>query len=535
MFDARLSYGSQNTVQIAGGVGGPLGSAFSYRIDGSYRRSDGYVDRGESQSLALSGALRFAPTAAFTLTLRNDYGDQRPTEYFGTPLIAGQLDTANRRRNYNVADAEIHYRDNRTTLAAEWQIADGITVTNTAYRLTSKRLFKNLETYRYNAASRLIDRSDNLGIIHDQEQYGDEGAIRISRPIGGVANDLVVGFDVNLVNLTYSHDFGSLPQRDSVNPFAFNPGLFFDTQGIAPRFRSRTTEFSVFAEDRLKLSEKLSVVGGLRYERNHVDRWNFVYSGSTISGETQVLDKSLQNTTWRVGAVYQPIPTLSLYGQYSTGTDPLGTLTTFAPNQSQFKNTTGDQVEAGIKYSFLDGRGAATLAAYRIVKKNLLVRDPNNLRNTTPLQIGQRSAKGIEASITLDLVAGFGIDANATVLDATFDSFNTGGVSFNGKTPPRIAEQAANLSLRWDASDRLQARAILRYVGPTYSDNANLFRVPGYAVVDGGMTYAVTTNIALEARVYNLFDKNYAVTSYADEQYILGRPRSFDVAVRARF
>ena len=31
------------------------------------------------------------------------------------------------------------------------------------------------------------------------------------------------------------------------------------------------------------------------------------------------------------------------------------------------------------------------------------------------------------------------------------------------------------------------------------------------------------------------FDKLYAVTSYNDQQWILGRPRSIDVALRARF
>lgn len=38
---------------------GPLGNGFSYRFDLSHRRSDNWVDRGESESLAVAGALRF--------------------------------------------------------------------------------------------------------------------------------------------------------------------------------------------------------------------------------------------------------------------------------------------------------------------------------------------------------------------------------------------------------------------------------------------------------------------------------------------
>ncbi|MGI4876804.1 MAG: TonB-dependent receptor domain-containing protein, partial [Janthinobacterium lividum] len=248
-----------------------------------------------------------------------------------------------------------------------------------------------------------------------------------------------------------------------------------------------------------------------------------------------VFSKQLNNTTWRVGAVYQPVRGVSIYAQYSTGLDPIGTLTTFSASQTQFKNTTGNQVEGGVKTSFLDGRGSATLAAYRIVKKNLLIQNPDDLKDTTPLQIGQRSARGIEASVSLDLPKGFGIDANGTVLEAKYDEFNTGGVSFTGNTPPNIPQTAANLWLRWNAFDRFQARVGLRYVGHSYSDNANQFRIPGYVVVDGGVGYAITPRIAVDLRVYNLLAKAYATTSYNDEQWILGRPRSVDLALRARF
>ncbi|HEX8029022.1 MAG TPA: TonB-dependent receptor, partial [Vicinamibacterales bacterium] len=551
---AEVGYGSQNSVRAAAGLGGPLGDLFSFRIDGSYRRSDGYVDRGKSESYSLSGALRFAPSDSFSLTLRDDYGNQRPMEYFGTPLIDGKLDTSIRERNYNVADADIHFRDNRTTLTAEWSPSDILTLTNTAYRLTSWRLFKDLESYCWIGANGfcpndyngspddpdavpgtpgLIFRTDNLGIVHDQTQWGDQGSVKLQTPISdGISNTLVAGFDVNVIKLTYSNDFGSDVQVDQVNPRNFDPGLFFDTQGIAPRYRTRTNEYAFFAEDRLKLNDQISVVGGIRYEHDRVRRWTLNYTGSTISGETQVLDKKLSNTTWRVGVVYQPASNLSLYGQYSTGVDPLGTLTSYSTGQVAFSNATGNQIEFGVKASFLDGRGSATLAAYRIVKNNLLLQRTT----TSPIeQVGQRSAKGIEASVSVDLPEGFGIEANGTVLDAKFDDFISGGFNYNGKTPAGIAEVVGNLSLRWDPIEKLQARASLRYVGKRYSDNANMFEVPCYAVIDASLSYALTDNVAIDARVYNLFDKAYAVTTYNDEQWILGRPRSFDVALRARF
>lgn len=548
-FQGEAGYGSQNTWHVAGGAGGPVSDQLSYRVDGSYRRSDGYVDRGDSKSYALSGAIRFAPTENFTVTLRDDYGNNRPMEYFGTPLINSRLDDSIRHRNYNVGDADLHYRDNRTALTVEWKASEALSFTNVAYRLTSKRLFKDLESYCWVASDGFcpngyngdpqtpgnIFRTDNFGIFHDNTQIGDTGSFKFSSDFGGgMKNDLVGGFDINRIKLTYSNDFDSDIQENSVNPFNFNPGLYgpgpgLFQQDIAPRFKTRTVEYALFLEDRLALTDQFSVVGGVRTEHDDVRRFNINPAGVV---SPQVFSKRIQDTTWRVGGVYQPTPDVSLYGQYSTGVDPLGTLTTYSGSQTQFQNAHGHQVEAGVKASFLDGRGSATFAAYKIVKNDLL----SQRTLSSPIeQVGQRSAKGLEASIAVQLPQGFGIDANGTILDAKYDDFRSGGAVYTGNTPPNVPEAAANLWLSWKAMDRFEARAGLRYVGRTFSDNANDFRIPAYAVVDGGATYAFTSNLALEVHVYNVFDKKYATTTYNDEQWILGRPRSVDVALKARF
>lgn len=540
---SEIGYGSQNTFHAAAGVGGPINDRLSYRVDASYRRSDGYVDRGNSDSLALSATLRWAVSGRFVLTLRDDYGVQHPMKYTGTPLINGRIDKGTIGRNYNVADAYIRYRDNRTTLQMDWTPSDAISVTNQAYRLTSRRFWRDLESYcwvgadgncpnGYNgspATPGQIYRTDNLGIGHKQTQWGDQGSITVKSQLAeGIANALVGGFDVNTIRLTYAHDFGSDIQEDSVNPYSFNPGLFYDTQGVAPRYRTQTDEFAFFAEDRVKFGEHLSVLAGIRYEQDRIRRWTI----NPGAPDTFVLDKTLRNTTWRVGGVYQPVPNVSLYAQYTTGVDPLGTLTTYSTGQVQYSNATGDQVEIGAKGSFLNGRGTATLAAYRIVKKGLLAQQTL----TSPVQqVGQRSAEGIEASLSFNVSKAFGVDANGTVLRARYDNFISGGSDYSGKVPTNIPQQSANLWLRWNPLHQLQARAGLRYVGQTFSDNANRFRIPGYATVDGTLSYAITPRLAADVHVYNLLDKVYAVTTYNDQQWLLGRPRSVDVSLRAAF
>lgn len=550
VFDAEAGYGSQDSWRIAAGVGGPISKTLSFRGDVSYRESDGFVDRGDSDTLAVSAALRFAPTADLTFTLRNDFGNTNPSQYFGTPLIAGVLDTSIRKENYNVGDATMRFRDNRLALTSQWNVSDHISIANTTYWLTSNRKWRNLEIYCWIAADGncpngngsgtpgTIFRSDNIGIIHDVNQYGSQGHVAFKHALGGMANSLLVGADVSRVTLNYSHQFASLPQQDEVPLTGFNPGLFLDTVGLLPRYHTRTTSWAVFVEDRLAITDRFSLIGGLRHEENKVGRWNWVYdaAGTRIIGDSPALNngasafKTLSSTTWRVGAVYQPSKTLSLYAQYATAVDPLGTLTSFATSAAQFQLTYADgyQYEAGIKGLFLDGRGSFTLAAYRLVKQNLFTQ---TVIGGAIDQVGQRSSQGIEASVDFDLPGGFGLSANGTVLDANFDDF----AGFQDKTPPGVPEASANLELRWTDGGRFSTGANLRYVGRRFTDNANAFRIPAYTVVDLGVSYAFTANLALDVRVYNLFDEDYAYSTYGNEQWILGRPQSFDVSVRARF
>lgn len=542
--EGEFRYGSFDTRQAATGVSAPITEGLAFRADASLRASDGYVDRGQSESIALSGSLEFQPTDEFSLVLRHDYGDQSPMNYWGTPLANGTtLDTSIRERNYNVGDAVLDFADNRTQLSLDWTPSETLAFNATAFRLTSRRHWENLESYFYDADAGEVLRADHLGIIHDVEQTGGQAHVKLDMPFGaGVSNQLVVGVDLNGFELEYSHNgFPSAP--DAVDPHDFDPRSFDEGDGMKPRYRARTETWSVYAEDRIEIAEQFSIIGGARFEKDKVARFNYAYdeAGETIVGENPAFvggSREFEDFTWRLGAVYQPTSTLSFFGQYVTGVDPLGMLTTpsTAPNQVTFTNARGNQIEAGVKSTFLDGDGWATVSLYRIVKNDLAVQ--RTLGGPIE-QIGRQSSQGIEAALSINLPAGFGIDANGTILDADFDDYPapTDGdpdFRYDGNTPPGVPEATANATLRYSLG-RFQVRGTLRYVGSRYSDIANTIEMPDYIVLDAGVTYAVTDHLAVDLRIFNLLDEDYVIDNYGSQQWILGRPRAFEVGVRASF
>src|SRR5690606_7599442 len=111
----------------------------------------------------------------------------------------------------------------------------------------------------------------------------------------GLDNQVSVGFDVSTstfrhTNNTYS---GSSP---SVDPYHPVPGYFHSDAPTIPRYRNEADQYALFIEDRLALTERWSVLGGLRYDHTDVARKDLVFNRSAF-------DRTYADIGWRLGSV----------------------------------------------------------------------------------------------------------------------------------------------------------------------------------------------------------------------------------------
>ena len=77
---------------------------------------------------------------------------------------------------------------------------------------------------------------------------------------------------------------------------------------------------AVFLENALKINDRLSVVGALRYEQMELDRQNFNSDGVF---EASSFDRDFDWTSWRIGAVFKLADNVAAYAQYSDAKDPV--------------------------------------------------------------------------------------------------------------------------------------------------------------------------------------------------------------------
>ena len=525
---ARVGLGEDGVARAAIDTTGPVGESLAYRLNVSGNRAGGWLTpEGDFRNLAVSGALTLQATPDLAVTLSHDLGYQEPTRYWGTPLVNGRVPDLIRFNNYNVRDSKIAFTDNWTQLRTEWTPTADLTVRNTAYRLQSRRHWRDVEQYRFNPATGLVDRSDYLEIYHQQEQIGNRFDATVRGSLFGLAHQFSAGFDVNHITFRHTNNF-FFEKSDSVPLTGYDPG-FFPAEGRAtPAYATSTSQASVFAEDRLFLTERLSLLTGVRFDAPRLYREDLRTGAS--------FERSFRALGYRFALLYEPTPDTSLYASYATATDPVNSLITLSQSLAGFELSTGRQVEVGAKGLAFGGAVEWTLAGYRIVKDNLISAVPG--QPTVSTQVGQQSSLGAEAALSWLPAPGWRIDANLALLHAQYDDFsqNVGGVavSYAGNQPVNVPEQVANLWVNWAFARDWEGRIGLQHVGEVFSDFGNTARRPAHTLVNLGLDHQVTAASRLSLRVFNLFDKTYAIDGSAvngvGTAWLLGRPRSFEVA-----
>ncbi len=548
--EGRVRYGSYDTSELALGVNhalsdGPDPHHFA-RLDVSRTGSKGYMDRNdrEATSTAFSILSDLTPQLSHTLALEYQE-DKEDSPYWGSPILnpvgdTMKIDKSRRFENYNVADGRYEQRVRWIRSIIDYQVNDSTSLQNTLYHYDAQRDYRNLENYRYNADNSRVSRYSAYLQRHDQQVDGNRFELRHDNALFGLPSQWSAGVDysVNQQRLYPNSKFSSSPY-DTVDPDNFEPGSFYDIPGVNSGLQKvrkhEVTTLAGFMENRLELTERFSLLTGLRYDHLHMEVTNY---GPVTPTSPAFFNETWEPLTGRIGLVYALTPAANVYVQYSTAADPpAGSLASATFSQAQNTDlTTGEQIEVGTKFDFLDGRGAATLAAYQIVRKDFSVTDPNNINNT--LQAGQQTSKGIELAGRLHVTSKLMLEGNYAYVDAEYDDFteNVGGqvVSRKGNTPTNVPDQVGNFWVTYELVPAWQVGMDARYVDAVYANNANTLKAPSYTLYGAFARFKVDAHTAITARVRNLTDEIYAKQAYGT-LYYQGAPRTFEVAVDTRF
>jgi iron complex outermembrane receptor protein len=520
--EVMTAVGTDGVKRVGIGVTGGLGEAASYRLDAYGNHIDGYRDLGESRGGKFMSRIRLQPDDDIKLDLIADYSIQRPERYWGTPHYNGKIIPELRRENYNSEDSVIRYEDRRLRARAEWQVSSRLNVFNELYYFDSQRRWMNIENYTLNTTKNVVDRSDYLHIQHELEQTGN----RIEAHFSQSEHRTVFGWEAARVSFRHINNapYGgssSVSIRDPIH------GHWWSPDPTLAKFDTSTTLHGFYVENAWQFSKRWLLLAGVRHDRAKISRDELI-AGTDFT-------RTLKGNSVRLGLTHFLTSDTSLYAQYATGHDPVTSLISLNLANADFKLSQGKQVEVGIKQKLANDIGEWTAAIYRIDKKDIITRDPNNA--AIAVQGGSQYSQGVELAASITPWKNWRFEGNVTRLQAEYTELieRVGGigVSREGKVPQNVPEFVANLWVHYRFG-AVQTSVGLRHVGKSYANNANSLEVEGYTVADGSIAWKLNSKTTLRALGRNLSDRVYATRTY-NNQFILGEPRRFELVAEMTF
>ncbi len=554
--EAFLSYGSFNTWRSGLGSGGSTSvEGLDYRFDLNRSSSGGFIDDTPGENWHLSSQLDYRVSGAFKLFGAFEAKRDRASAYWGTPLVSAAAPGGNAARgivsgtyvsNYNGTDLGPVAIDNRTLTTNynvlgnvnfaeeywvrggfEWNLGGALTLKNQLYYYTARREWKNNEIAAYNSATGLVDR-ERFYVAHDQSLVGNKTELQWDAKLAGMDNRAVVALEISHV------DFGrpgaaNFPS-DSVTRVDPARGTYGPL--VLQKQTARILNVALAAEDRLKLTQTLSLVGGLRVEEIDLDRTSTNAAGADRAGFP--FTQKWQPATGRLGFTWETVPGLVVYGQYATGADVSASNLFLLGAQQPLDLTRSYTVEAGVRHLLWDRKAEWSVALFDIERKNVYSAQGGRALNIA----GRQVSRGIEAAFGLRPTPRWSLWGNVAYTRARYVDYEFAGGSFSGNTPPNVPRVVGNAgaSYRFGTPLPVEIGASVRYVGDRFNTDANTVRMLAYTVADAYASVELRRT-RLGFRVRNLTNEKYAIWGdpFYPDQILLGMPRSYEVSAALKF
>ena len=507
--EIEQSFGSFNYLQTAFDRGAvSADKTFMYRFVGLARDADTQVDYVKNDRVYLAPSVTWAPTADTRITALASYQRNYGDFYAQVPAAAVLLPNRNGRIPFSRFIGEPNWEgetSDRATLGYELEHRF-----NEAVKFEQNFRYSHMTNHRQYlqangalaADGRTLNRRYTLRDI-DNDGIALDNRVKLDFGTGPIEHKAIIGLDYSWGKSTWLEQTGA----SNANPIdIFNP--VYGTPINYNVFASRTlqgisaSQVGLYIQDQLKLDRWLLTLG-LRQDWASRTTENLYTNTSTKQDD--------QDLTKRAGLMYLSEIGLSPYVSYAesftpvVGTDRL--LNSYVPE-------TGQQYEVGVKYQPIGYNSFVTLSLFDLRRQNVQTIDPINTNFS--VQTGEVRVKGYEVEALASLQPGLNLTAAYTYNDAEITRTNTAGQV--GNTPYRVPVNTASLWLNYDFQTTALAGFGLgggvRYIGETFGDDANTFKVPAATVVDALLAYN-QKNYRLALNVTNIADTRYVSSCYS--------------------
>ncbi|EJD6613283.1 TonB-dependent siderophore receptor [Providencia rettgeri] len=495
-----------------------------YRMDGLALSTDSQINSSKQSRYLLAPSLTWQPNEKLSLTVLSQYQRDPHIGHYNTlpaqaigllPNRNGKLDFT---QNYS---APRHEQSERT----QWSITSLID-----YQITPFITFK--QNIRYSDVDTHIKRDFTRGFLASDQRltavYQDspshsktwvaDNQLIYQLDTGPIRHQLLFGFDYQTGQLdkdwwgsqTVSFDPWVKPHHPEFRPY--------------PVSRTSTTQrfdrYGVYLQDQLSWQQWDLLLSG-RYD------WSYLNTDNNLTNTTQKNDTSAWSQ--RVGLTYSFESGFSPWVSVSDSFDPvLGTDAEGKP----FIPTESKQTELGIKYQNQSGDLMVSLAAYELEQKNVTTHNPLNPDYYN--QTGKIRSRGIDFESRFAITTSLNMMLNYAYTDNKITQSQD--LSVLNKHPVQVPKHSGSAWVDYRFHSPYLEGALVgvgvRYLGATWGDNTNTFKVPAVWLGDVSARYQMDalipelTGMELGVTVSNITNNPYVASCTSSTYCSIGTNRT---------
>ena len=519
---------------------------YSYRLTGLARSGNEQQQNSEAQRYAIAPSFSWRPDDKTNFTFLSYFQNEPETGYYGwlpkegtveplpgggylpTDFNEGATNNSYSRNQKMVGYSFEHGFNDTFTVRQNLRFSDIKVAQQSAY---GTGLCNNsMNAYNsYCLAMTPEQKAHYLGrgTVVDNERlqnFSVDTQLQSDFATGAVEHTLLTGFDYSRMRNDINALFGNAPPLDLNN---LPPMESVDFGEAVPYQMNESEQAGIYVQDQAEWDKWVFTLGG---------RYDWSKQATTVRSDNGYIERNDQQFTWRGGVNYLFDNGISPYVSYSQSFEP-NAFSLYSTPRVAYEPSKGEQYEAGVKYVPKDMPVVITGAVYQLTKTDTLMADPTNALNQVPA--GEVRARGVELEAKAAINANINVTASYTYTDAEY----TKDTNLQGNTPAQVPEHMASLWGDYTFNEGTLAGLTIgtggRFIGSSYGDPANTFKVGSAAVLDAVVKYDLgrfgMNGSSVAVNVNNLLDREYVASCFETYGCFWGAERQVVATATFRF
>ncbi|AFK00752.1 ferrichrome porin FhuA [Cronobacter sakazakii] len=507
---------------------------FSYRLTGVARSNDQQQVNAKQKRYAIAPSFTWRPDENTNFTFLSYFQNEPQTGYYGWLPKEGTVQPLpNGKRigsDFNEGASNNSYSRNQKMVGYSFEHAFDDTFT-----VRQNLRFAEMKTAQqsvYGTGVQADGHTLNRGTVVDNERlqnFSVDTQLQSKFATGDLDHTLLTGVDFMRMRNDINAKFGTAPAIDLYGSYTPED---FDFEDAEPYQLNETKQTGIYVQDQAEWDKWVFTLGG-RYDWSQQATTVRANSTTPVAGS---IERNDHQFTWRGGVNYLFDNGISPYVSYSQSFEP-NAFDLYSTPRMAFAPSKGEQYEAGVKYVPKDMPIVITGAVYQLTKTNTLTTDPNDATKQVPS--GEVRSRGVELEAKAALNANINVTASYTYIDAEYTKDTKLKGNHVEQVPRNMGSLWGDYTFNNGPLSGLTIGTGGRFIGSSYGDPANTFKVGSAAVMDAVVKYDLARvglpGSSVAVNVNNLLDREYVSSCFQTYGCFWGAERQVTATATFRF